>query len=360
MKPLVIPDGRGKGTKVTVDMVRRIVRAAKELKGKGRSLRIKSFTKDLRTEHKIELSAKKVTEILIANGLYKANTRRRRPRFYQRLRQSIPNGLTSVDGSVFTVFLDNVAYKFNVELGVDVESFCHSAFSVSDTETTEEFIKVMEKHRNMWGLPLGIVSDHGSGNLSDETKAYLKRNDIEILPAGPGNPKGNGTCEGAFSEMKEVIGSIKLQRSSPRDLAKAILGKIVSVYIIMRNRLARLGDRKPPEEVIKTPVSEKQRWHEKQRQKKRKQDNSNWQVKLERLDWIITHHRVEVDEEILKRAKKCIIVYEFDAIAKSEDAFLKAIRRDQRRRTLAYFFGILNNVQNEIDANRYRDYCTQR
>jgi hypothetical protein len=25
---------------------------------------------------------------------------------------------------------------------------------------------------------------------------YLKRHDIEILPAGPANPKGNGTVEG--------------------------------------------------------------------------------------------------------------------------------------------------------------------
>jgi len=358
---LLIPDGRGKAGKVTVDMVRQTVEVAKELKAKGQRLRIKSFTKELQMEHNISLSAKKVTEILIANGLYKASSRRRRPRFYQRLRQSIPNGLISADGSEFTVYIDNVGYKFNLELGVDVESFCHSAFSVSDTETAQEFIKVMEKHKNRWGTPIGIVSDHGSGNLSDEAMAYLKRNDIEILPAGPGNAKGNGTCEVAFSEMKKVIGPIKLETSSLRDLAKAILEKIISVYIAMRNRLARLGDKIPPEEAIKAPVSGQQRRHEKERQKDRKKhDDPSRQAKVDRLDWIITHHNLQVDEQSLKRAQRCIISYELDAIGKSEEAFLKAIRRDQQRRSLAYFFGILKRIADEMDASRYQGYFYQR
>jgi len=361
MNPVILPDGRGKAIKVTADIVRRIVDAARELKAKGRRLRIKSFTKDLETEHKIVLSAKKVSEILIANGLYKANTKKRRPRFYQRLRQSIPNGLISADGSEFTVWIDDIAYKFNLELCVDVESFYHSAFSVSETETAEEFIKVIEKHKSLLGPPLGVVCDHGSGNLSDEARAYLKRNDIEILPAGPGNPKGNGTCEGAFSEMKKVIGQIKFQISSPEELAKAILEKIVLVYITMRNRLARLGDKKPPEDAIKSPVSEGQRLDEKERLRKRKQkqDDPNLQPKLERLDWIIKHNSLIADENTLKRAQKTIVTYDLEAIAKSEEAFLTAVRHNQERRNLAYFFGILRRIQKEMDDSKYEKYCRE-
>lgn len=359
---MVVPDGRGKGTKVTSNMVRRIVEAAEELKGKGRHLRIKSFTKELEGEHKIVLSAKKVAETLIANGLYKASTRKRRPQFYQRLRQSIPNGLISADGSEFIVWIDGIQYKFNLELSVDVESFYHSAFGVSDTETTEELIKVIEKHKELCGSPLGIVCDYGSGNLSDEARAYLKRNDIEILPAGPGNPKGNGTCEGAFSEMKKVIGRINLQTSSPRELAKVILENIVSVYITMRNRLARIGDKKPPQETIKTPMSEEQRHHEKARQKnrKKKQDDPSRQAKLDRIEWIINYHGLLVDEATLTRAQKTIVTYDLEAIAKSEEAFITAIRRNQERCNLAYFFGILKRIQQEIDDSKYEKYCRER
>jgi hypothetical protein len=361
MNPVIVPDGRGKATKVTPGIVKGVVEAAKELKAKGRRIRIKSFTKDLQTEQKIVLSAKKVTEILIANGLYKAITRKRRPRFYQRLRQSIPNGLISADGSEFIVWIDGIKYKFNLELCVDVESFYHGGFSVSDTETTEELIKVIERHKEFCGPPLGLVCDHGSGNLSDGAMDYLKRNDIEILPAGPGNPKGNGTSEVAFSEMKKVFGVINLETSSPRELAKLILEKIASVYIIMRNRLARIGDKKSPQETIKTPISEEQRRHEKVRQKnfKEKHEDRSRQPKLDRIDWIIKYHGLRVDEATLNRAKKSIVTYDLEAIRKSEEAFITAIRRNQERCNLAYFFGILKRIQQEFDDSKYEKYCRE-
>ena len=224
MVPLVIPEKRGKRIKITADIVRQIVEAAKEIKGR---LRLKIFVRKLSEEYGMDLGRKKVTEVLIANGLYKASVRRKRPEFYQQLRQTIPNGLISVDGSEFKVSIDGIAYKFNLELGVDVESFCHTAFSISESETTKEFINVMEGHKALWGTPLGLVSDHGSANLSCESMEYLRHNNIEILPAGPGNPKGNGTCEGAFSEMKEVLGTIELDTSSPKEMGKAVLEKII-------------------------------------------------------------------------------------------------------------------------------------
>ena len=362
MVPLIVPDGRGKGRKITSDMVRQIVKVAKELKSKGRRIRLKSFTKQLTAEKDIVLSSKKVGEILIANGLYKPEIRRRRPRFYQALRQGIPNGLVSVDGSEFTVWINQVPYKFNLELGVDVESYCHTGFSVSDSETSQEFIKVIEAHKASWGTPIGLVSDHGSANLSDESKAYLELNDIEALPAGPANPKGNGTVEGAFSEMKGVIGTIDFETLSPRNLAKAILEKVISIYIAMRNRLPRVGDNIAPGEAMKaqTPKKKLQALKERYKERKQRSENTGQEAKLGRLAWILQNHALEVDERSLKRAEKCIVTYDLNAINKSEEAFLKAIRRDQRRRTLPYFFGILNNIQNDLDTAQYENYCRGR
>lgn len=362
MVPLIVPDGRGKGRKITPDMVRQIVKVAKELKSKGRRIRLKSFTKQLATEEDIVLSSKKVGEILIANNLYKPEIRRRRPRFYQALRQGIPNGLLSVDGSEFTVWINQVPYKFNLELGVDVESYDHTGFSVSDSETSQEFIKVIEVHKASWGTPIGLVSDHGSANISDESSAYLELNDIEALPAGPANPKGNGTIEGAFSEMKGVIGTIDFETLSPRNLAKAILEKVISIYIAMRNRLARVGDDIAPGEAMKaqTPKEKLQALKERYKGRKKSNEDPDQEAKLGRLVWIIQNHGLEVDEQSLKRAEKCIVTYDLNAINKSEEAFLKAIRRDQQRCTLPYFFGILNNIQNDLDTAQYEDYCRGR
>jgi len=362
MIPVVVPDNRGKASRITAEMVRGIVEAAKDSKAKGHRLRLKGFVKELSKEHDIVLSRKKVTEVLIANGLYKASLRRRRPRFYQSLRQTVPNGLVSVDGSEWKVSIDGIAYKFNLELGVDVESFCHTAFSVSDSETTEEFIKVMEKHKALWGNPLGLVFDHGSANLSSESIGYLNRNDIKIMPAGPGNPKGNGTCEGAFSEMKDVIGKIQIETSSPREMARVILEKIISVYVKMRNRVPRFGKKDIPSESMTSPVSNKKREDIRERYRKRthKIEDPEQKAKLDRLDFIIRNHRLETDEKSLKRGRKCIVSYTREAISKSEEAFLKAIRRNRGRATLPYFFGILKNIQNEMDEARYEDYCRRR
>jgi len=362
MVPLIVPDGRGKGRKITPDIVRQIVEVAKELKSKGRRIRLKSFTKQLTVEEDIVLSSKKVGEILIANSLYKPEIRRRRPRFYQALRQGIPNGLLSVDGSEFTVWINQVSYKFNLELGVDVESYCHTGFSVSDSETSQEFIKVIEAHKASWGTPIGLVSDHGSANLSDESRVYLDLNDIEALPAGPANPKGNGTVEGAFSEMKGVIGTIDLETLSPRNLAKAILEKVVSIYIAMRNRLPRVGDKTAPGKTMKTQIAKEKLQALKERYigRKQKSENTGQETKLGRLVWIIQNHGLEIDERSLKRAEKCIVTYDLNAINKSEEAFLKAIRRDPQRCTLPYFFGILNNIQKDLDTAQYEDYCRGR
>jgi transposase InsO family protein len=362
MMPLVMLDERGKMGKVTVGTVRKIVAIAKDMQDKGQRLRLKSFTRRLSAEADISLSSKTVADILVANDLYQVSTRRRRPGFYQKLKQSIPNGLISVDGSELKVIVDDVCYKFNLELAVDVQSYLHSGFSVSGSETAEEVIRVIEAHRTLWGPPLAMVSDHGSGNLSAKVKAYLSSYQIELLPAGPGNPKGNGTAESAFSGIKNVIGEIVLNTSSPMSLAKSVLEKIISVYIAMRNRLPLLGDRQTPEEIMNHPSSPDVRQQMGDHYKKRaqKQEDPSRRQKLDRLGWLINYHSLNIDEPSLKRAQTCIVYYDREAITKSEEAFLTAVRRDQNRRTLPYFFGILKRIQKEADEQKHKDYCYKR
>lgn len=359
---LHMPDRRGKAARVTAELVRQVVKAAQHEKTENKRIRIKSFARKL-TRRGIALSSKTVADILTANDLYQVRIKNRRPRFYQSLRQSMPNGLVSVDGKEFKVVVGDQAHTFNLELSVDVHSFMHSAFSVADTETTDEFIKVMERHRDKWGKPLALVTDHGSANLSGRARAYLKENDIEILPAGPANPKGNGTVESAFSGMQEVIGSIHLDSSSPHALAKGVLEKIVSVYVAMRNRLARRNNTGcHPETLMHAPVTPEQRQDRqagfRQRAESRKKPAST--AKQDRLQWLIGRHGMVVDENSLKRAEKCIEYYELDAIGRSEEAFLRAISRNQDRCNLAYFFGILKNIQTEMDTARHEEYCRER
>lgn len=74
--------------------------------------------------------------------------------------------------------------------------------------------------------------------MSDASLDFLDTYNIKPVPAGPANPKGNGTIEGAFSQFKNVVGSIHIDTSSPEALAKSVLQLVVGVYIKMRNKLS--------------------------------------------------------------------------------------------------------------------------
>ena len=362
MKPLVVPDKRGRTGKVTVEIVKDVVAEAKKWKDRGNTIRIKEFTKSLK-EKAIVLSSKTVQEILIANDLFASRTKKRRPQYYQSICQRIPNGLLSMDGSEFTIWLDDQAIKFNVELGVDVGSFCHTAFSVADTETTEEVIKVLETHCKQWGSPIGVLCDHDSANLSADSKAYIRTRGIELVPVGPSNPKGNGTLEGAFSQMKEVIGPIRLDLSSPRALAKSVLELVVSVYVKMRNKLSLRGKSAIPIAELSRPVPEGLAAIERQRLKDHnaaKRISTDHQPKLDRLHWVIKNHGIATDPRSLDRAEKSIKAYELEAIADSEKAFIRAVTRKPECANLPYFFGILKRIQQDRDDEVYRRYCQER
>ncbi len=363
MRPYRMVDKRGTRGKVTIEMVRQVVELAKDWKTRDKRLRIKGFTQAVNQELQFSLSRKTIQEILIANDLWKTETRRKRPRFYRNLCRRIPNGLLSLDGSEFVVWIDDQAIKFNVELGVDVGSFCHTGFGIHPTETAEAVIEVLEQHRRNWGTALGVVFDHGSANLSESVRTYLEAHEIETVPAGPGNPKGNGTDEGAFSQMKQAIGTIRLETSSRESLAKSVLHMMISLYVRMRNRMTLRKNEVTPLVRMCAPVSEQQREKERQRlldHKKSKHAAQTNQAKLDRLHWVIRQHHLEPEAPELDRARQCIRHYDLEAIAKSEEAFLKALGRDPGRRSLAYFFGIVRNIQQETDDQRYQSYCRER
>ena len=62
----------------------------------------------------------------------------------------------------------------------------------------------------------------------------------------------------------------------------------------------------------------------------------------------------------MKRAELTIKYYSLDAIHKTERAFVEAVNRKQDRKSIAYFFGIIKNIQQEEDDQVYKDYCREK
>jgi len=363
MRLIKIPGKRGEGSKVTPDMVRTIIEIAGQYKAKKQKIRLQSFTRMLKEEENISLSSKTVGDILTANDLRSPKTRKKRPKFYQKLRRETPNGLVSVDGSEIKIHIEDQIIKLNLEMAVDTNSFAHTAFSISKEETSEEFIKVLKAHCKKWGTPVGIVSDSGSANLSDSSRNFLDSLDVKHVPAGPANPKGNGTIEGAFSQFKKIVGVIRIDTSSPETLAESVLQKIVSVYVKMRNSMALIRDIKSPSARMVEPISEEVRDNLKrklQNQIDLKTGTSDDRHKIDLLHCLIKSLRLPVEVAAVNRAEKTITFYNMKAILAAEEAFVKAVNRKKGRLTLPYFFGILKRIQQEQDDQAYEQQCRER
>ena len=360
LNPIIVPDKRGKTGKVSIDTVSTVIETARNYQKK---IRLKTFTRMLAEEKDIALSSKTVGDILTANNLRSPKTRRKRPVFYQKLRQEIPNGLVSIDGSEIKIDIDGQIIKLNLEMAVDTNTFAHTAFSIADQETSEEFINVLKAHCREWGTPIGLVTDSGSANLSADSLKFLDSKNIKPVPSGPANPKGNGTIEGAFSQLKQTIGSINIDTSSPKALAKSVLQTIISVYIKMRNRLPLTNQLKTPTECMNIKVSDKNRDQVKDKLQNKiniKNAIGNDQAKLDILHCLIKNMKIEADAAAIARARKTIAFYNMQAVLESEKAFVKAVNRKKERLSLPYFFGILKRVQQDQDDQAYKRQCQER
>ncbi len=363
LKPYKKEERRGKAVKVTAEMVRLVVALAQKKLEEKERICIESFTGEFNLSGKFTLGAETIREILIANDLWRVTTHRKRPVFYRNLCKRIPNGLLSIDGSEITINIDGEPYKFNLELGVDVGSFNHTGFDIGNSETSAAVLSVLKRHARKYGYPLGVVFDHGSANLSEDVKTWLVKHDVEIVPAGPGNPKGNGTIEGAFSQLKEVLGTIELEVSSPEILGKSVLTALVALYIKMRNKLSLRKNSVTPQAAMEVEISKEVRQKERERliqHNNNRKDSGAEQNKLETLHWVIQNHDLEVDTPSFRRAEYSIKFYSTDAIRKTEKAFLRAVDRNSDKKNLSYFFGILKNIQQELDDAQYHEYCREK
>ena len=344
-------------------MVRLVVNLAQEKLDKEKRILIGPFTKEVNIADDFTLGKETIREILIANDLWEVNTRIKRPAFYKNLCKRIPNSLLSIDGSEIELNIDGNTYKFNLELGVDGGSFNHTGFDISKSETSEAVLAVLKQHIRDYGCPLGVVFDHGTANLSNEIRSWLVEHDIEIVPAGPANPKGNGITEGAFSQLKEVLGIIELDSSTPENLGKSVLTALVSLYVEMRNKLPLRKSGVTPQDAMKMETSEEIRQKERARLIKHNEnrlDSGNEQSKLEALHWVIKNYDLDVDTPSFRRAEYSIKSYSIEAIHKTEKAFMVATDRNSDRKNLSYFFGILKNIQQELDDAHYHEYCRKK
>ena len=71
--------------------------------------------------------------------------------------------------------------------------------------TTNSVINHLEIWFNLFGVPQELVSDNGPQYGSMEYEQYAKDRKINLVPASPYHPEGNGLAEAAVKNVKSLL-----------------------------------------------------------------------------------------------------------------------------------------------------------
>lgn len=114
----------------------------------------------LEENHQIKLSKEKVRQEMITTGIWKSK-KTRKPHVHQlRERRACFGELIQLDGSPHDWF-EGRATKCNLNVAVDDATNTYSA-RFSKTETTQDYLQLLDEYINTYGLPLAIYVDKHS------------------------------------------------------------------------------------------------------------------------------------------------------------------------------------------------------
>ncbi|MCP4989325.1 MAG: transposase family protein, partial [Colwellia sp.] len=201
-------DHRGIHNLVSEEFIEFITATASEYmkryKGEGKIRKLKGYMKWLRKYNGEEIkrypfgkSRRVITEILIANDLYKEKTDKTKYSEYRpRIKRYYPGAQIVIDGKEIKVIMNSNTYAFNLEMSKDMKSDAITSHVISDEETAGAVVSVIQDHIQRHGKPLSILIDNSKANLSEEVEVLLKDKGIIDIKAYPGNAESKGDIEG--------------------------------------------------------------------------------------------------------------------------------------------------------------------
>lgn len=340
---------------------------------------ITSFQRWLRGEHgeqlrsyPFERSRRVITDILVAHDLYTEKISKNNYAQYKpRIKRYYPGAQLEVDGKELKVELNGTQYSFNLETCVDIATDAITSHKISDQETAEVVIEVLEEHVRLHGKPLGLLMDNSNANLSAEVEGLLKEQGIMDILAYPGKPETKGHIEGENSRIEDKIGTIRIKGRNEREIARSVLERMVRLYVEMRGQTPRCSvcNRMPLELMNYEPTQEERARAQGELHKQREKSQSHRseerapvpEEKEVLIRGVVERNGLEVTDT--QRFRKALCSYDTQAIKKAEDDFYAYSSREnfyEPKRTGQYFVGIVRNKQIEIDQQRRRELLRQR
>jgi hypothetical protein len=315
------------------------------------------------------LDRRTITRILQANGLRKIVSRGGPAPYHGRFRVYFPGAQVSIDAKKCSVvFIGEKRQVITVtkEVGIDIASGAILGDALEKTENSNGVERVLVQVREECRAVLALLSDNGSANRAADAEGILKWADGDgRIFSFPYHPQTNGYSEGLFGQFVRIVGPIEIDDTSRETIAASVAEIVWRVFIHFHNYSPRerLDGKSPLEylrEYVPVPAEVEAARKGLQAQREKSQASRQPHPRLSdptfrsRVEGILQRHRLPA---VLDDALHALLPYDDAVIGHASDAFFVQSSRkgfDERKRTLAYFVGIVRNKQKESDAERRR------
>ena len=315
------------------------------------------------------LDRRTITRILQANGLRKTETRGGPPPHHGRFRVYYPGAQASIDAkrcSVVFVGERRQVITRTKEVGIDIASGAILGDALEKTENANGVERVLIRVCKEYRRILALLSDNGSANRAADAEGIFQwEGGVGRIFSFPYHPSTNGHLEGLFGQFVRIVGDLEIDDTSRETIASSVAEIVWRVFIHFHNHSPRerLGGKTPleyfrqylpkPEEVeaARKGLQEQQ---EKSRASRKPHPRLSDQAFRSRVEAILRRHRLtaEIDD-----ALRALLPFDDGVIQRASDAFFVQSARngfDERKRTFAYFMGIVRNKQRKLDTERLR------
>jgi hypothetical protein len=315
------------------------------------------------------LDRRTITRILQANDLRKIEIHGGPPPYHSRFRVYFPGAQVSIDAKKCNVvFLGEKRQVITMtkEVGIDIASGAILGDAQGKTENSDGVVRVLVQMREEYRGILALLSDNGTANRAADAEGVFQwdQGDGRIF-SFPYHPWTNGFSEGLNGQFARIVGPIEIDDTSRETIAASVVGIVWRVFIHFHNYSPRerLGGKSPleyfrrylptPEEVV-TARKGLQAQREKSRASREPHPRLSDPAFRSRVDGLLRRLRLPI---ALDEAIEALLPYDPEVIQHSSDAFFVAAARtgfDERKRTFAYFMGIVRRKQKEADTERLR------
>ena len=361
------PERRGIHCRAGPEDIQRVIEEYKSLKA---DVTLEEFTAAFNKKYpENTLDRRTITRILQANNLRKIETRGGPPPYRGRFQVYFPGAQASIDAKKCDVIFigeKRQVITLTKELGVDIATGAILGDALGKTENSSGVERVLVQVREEYRGILALLSDNGTANRAADAEGIFQweKGDGRIF-SFPYHPWTNAYSEGLNGQFARIVGSIEIDDTSRDTIAASVVEIVWRIFIHFHNYSPRerLGGKSPidylreyipkPEEVVAA-----RKGLQAQREKSRALREPNPRLSdpafRSQVVGLLRRNRLPA---VLDDALEALLPYESGVIQRSSDAFFVQSERkgfDERKRTFAYFMGIVRNKQKEADTERLR------